>query len=76
MPLTDRPVKVNIKEGHTSIDVFLKDVLRVMDNMKPYGMYVVLFDHDDTAHGYQFGLKDEDFDVVGMIANEHRQLED
>jgi len=75
MPFTDRNVKVNISEGHTSIDLFLKDVMRVMDSTKPYGMYVVLFDKDDCAHGYQFGLKDGDFDIVGMIANEHRKLE-
>ena len=73
MPFTNRPVKVMITEGHTSIDAFLKDVIGVMDKVKPYGVYVVLFTNDETAHGYQFGLTEGDFDIVGMIANEHRK---
>lgn len=74
MPFTDRPVKVMIQEGHTNINQFLMDVMNVMDQMRPYGMYVVLFNKDGEAHGYQFGLKEDDFDIVGMIANEHHKL--
>jgi len=75
MPFTNRPEQAKITEGHTSIDAFLKDIMRVMDSMKPYGIYVVLFDKStDKAHGYQFGLNECDFEVVGMIADEHEEL--
>ena len=74
MPITNRSVRVHIKEGHTNMDAFVKDILRVVKRHPPYGMYVVLFDEDNCAHGYQFGLTEGDFDIVGMIANEHRKL--
>jgi len=72
MTYIKRPEQNKIVEGHTSMDVFLKDVIRVIDKTKPYGMYVVLFDAEN-AHGYQFGLSEGDYDIVGMIANTHRE---
>lgn len=66
-----RPDKFKIDKSSTSIDQFIADVLRIVNNTKPYGIYICLFAGDDS-HGYQYGLQEEDYQLVGEIANEHK----
>jgi hypothetical protein len=74
MPFIVRPDRLKIKEGNETIDAFLMEVLRVIQGNSVYGMYVVLFDNDNNAHGYQFNLRDEDYENVGAVALEHKEL--
>lgn len=75
MPFIDRPEKLKIGEGHDTIDGFLMNILRVIKHNDIYGMYVVLFDKNQDAHGYQFGLRKGDYKYVGRIANKHIKIE-
>ena len=74
MPFMDRPEHWKIPEGIESMDRFMLEVLRLIEANKPYGAYVVLCG-PDAAHGYQFGLEDEDFKSVADIAIEHGKME-
>jgi len=74
MPFITRPEKYKTAEGHASMDEWLLDVCNVVERMKPYGFAIVLFDHDNNCHSYQYGLRDGDFEAAQMVLAEHNNM--
>ena len=74
MPFVERPADYKIGEDSASLDLFLRRMGKVVDHTKPYGIAIVLFDQDGCCHGYQYGLRDGDFEAAQMILAEHQNM--